>query len=189
MSATLGPIHNWVFNKIKFQEQEIETLLSLKDGLDIDGEAGIVEKGTLEEIIDIQNIHGFLQIRINITEKRLALTVEKLLESGISLDEIKEVLYNFGVKNAFNSSIKPQKAYESLNGLMVNGMPCDRVEVVVENNENKVVYHENKDIHTEYWTNKEIYQILKDEVIKGLISKTNLTYSHLEDRTFVLEEN
>lgn len=189
MSASLGPIHIWVFNKIKFQEKEVERLLSLKEGLDIDGAAGIVEKGTLEEIIDIQNIHGFLQMRINITENRLALTVENLLESGITLDEIKKTLYEFGVENAFDASVKPQKAYENLNALMVNGMPCDRVEAVIENTENRVVFHENVDIHTEYWKNKETYQILKDEVIKGLISKTNLTYSHLEDRTFVLEEN
>jgi hypothetical protein len=189
MSATLGPIHTWVFNKIKFQEKEVERLLTLKEGLNVDDAAGVVEKGPLEEVIDIRNIHGFLQIRINITENRLALTVEQLLESGITLDEIKKTLFAFGVENSFEESTNPQKAYENLNALMVNGMPCDKVEVVIENTPSKVIFHENLDIHTEYWNNKETYQILKDELIKGLISKTNLLYSHLEDRTFVLEEN
>lgn len=188
MSVNLGPIHTWVFNKIKFQEKEVERLLTLKEGLNIDDVAGVVEKGTLEEIIDIKNIHGFLQIRINITEKRLALTVEQLLDSGIELAEIKKTLFDFGVENSFDKSVGPQKAYENLNGLMVNGMPCDKVEVVIENTESKVVFQENSDIHTEYWKNKETYQILKDEVIKGLLSNTNLSYSHIDERTFVLEE-
>jgi hypothetical protein len=189
MSETLGPIHTWVFNKIKFQEKEVERLLSLKDGLNVDDAAGVVEKGTLEEIVDIKNIHGFLQIRINITEKRLALTVERLLDSGIKLDKIKETLFEFGVENSFEKTTRPQKAYENLNALMVNGMPCDKVEIVVKNTESRVVFHDNLDIHTEYWKNKETYQILKDEVIKGLLSNTNLSYSHLEERTFLLEEN
>jgi len=189
MSATLGPIHNWVFNKIKFQEKEIEALLQLEEGLNgkIDAEAGIVEKGELAEIIDIANIHGFLQMRINITEKRLALTVESLLSDGISLDTIKQTVKEFAESNCIDGDTGVQKAYEYLNGLLVNGMPCDKVETVIENSEYKIVYVENLDIHTQYWNNKETYQVLKDVLIEGLLSKTNLSYSHEKAHEYVIE--
>lgn len=188
MSATLGPIHTWVFNKIKFQEKQVERLLTLDQSIDVDEVAGIVEKGSLEDIIDIKNIHGFLQIRINITEKRLALCAEKLIENGFSIERIKKEIFDFGVENALPENCQPQKAYETLNSLLVNGMPCDRIETIIETTERKVVFQENKDIHTEYWTNKKLFQILKDELINGLLSTTKITYSHLDERTFVLEE-
>lgn len=188
MSEQIGPIHNWVFNKIKFQESEVEELLKLSDELNIDEQAGTIEKGELIDIINTINVHKFLQDRINITEKRLALSVETLLKQGISLETIKETLFNFGVKNGFDSSVSPQKAYELMNNLLVTGMPCDRIESVIEISDKKIVYKENKDIHSEYWNDKSLHQVLKDEVIKGLLKKTTLSYSHSDEREFVIEE-
>ncbi|MBK5201070.1 MAG: hypothetical protein JJE21_05995 [Spirochaetaceae bacterium] len=188
MNEQIGPIHNWVFNKIKFQETEVEELLKLSVGLNIDVVAGTIEKGELQDIVNTPNIHTFLQERIYITEKRLALSVETLLEKGITLEVIKETLFNFGLSNSFDSSVSAQKAYELLGKLMVSGMPCDRIESVKGITDTKIIYKENKDIHSEYWNDKALYQVLKDEVIKGLLYKTTLSYSHLTEREFVIEE-
>lgn len=188
MNEQIGPIHNWVFNKIKFQEKEVEELLKLSPELNIDKIAGTVEKGELKDIINTTNIHSFLQERMEITEKRLKISVETLLKNNITIEIIKETLFNFGLKNAFNSSISAQEAYELLSKLMISGMPCDKIEIIKENTETKVVYKERKDIHSGFWTDKSLYQLLKDEVIKGLLFKTTLSYSHLAEREFIIEE-
>jgi len=182
----IGPIHNWVFNKIKFQESEVAELLQLSDGLNVDA-AGVVEEGNLSDFPQITNIHGFLQQRIIFTEQRLALAVETLLEKGISLDTIKTTLYNFGKNHAIEASLNASEAYKKLGTLLVNGMPCDRVETLLSDNTDEVTYQENTDIHSTYWTNKALYQELKDVLIEGLLSQTSLQYSH-SDKLFTIKE-
>jgi hypothetical protein len=189
MSEQIGPIHNWVFNKIKFQEKEVATLLALSDKVNVDDVAGTVEKGNLIDIVNTPNIHAFLQERIHITERRLAMSVESLLKNGFTLEDIKKTLFDFGAANAFDSAVSAPKAYELLSALMVSGMPCDRIESVEEKSETRIIFKENKDIHTEFWNDKSLYQVLKDEVIKGLLSRTALSYSHKAEREFVIEEN
>ena len=81
MSRFLGPIHHWLHSKILLQER-IETSVEarlLESGIDLgsikhwDEEYGPANPDEqLEGAIDTQNIHGWLQKRIQMAETRFA---------------------------------------------------------------------------------------------------------------------
>ena len=92
MSAILGPIHHWLFRKIKIQNDLTNVLIATaKDkGLnvsalaDIDEKFGSLPEGDLGNIIDPTNIHGWLQDKIAIVERRIAYVAKNLTEGNIS---------------------------------------------------------------------------------------------------------
>ena len=69
MSENLGPIHYLMYEKIKFQDEITDFLM---DGNFCQIDYKPVSKKPLEEILDSENIHGFLQEKIDIVETRLA---------------------------------------------------------------------------------------------------------------------
>ena len=75
MSAFLAPIHTWLFNKIKLAQDLEKDIVNLhidkfkesaikiqKEANDIYGQ--YIEEKPLEDLIDVNNIHGWLQDRI-----------------------------------------------------------------------------------------------------------------------------
>ena len=67
MSAFLGPIHFWLYNKIQFQENLIDELVAYvtaKGWSDKADQYVSTDRRKLDEVIDEANIHGWLQSRI-----------------------------------------------------------------------------------------------------------------------------
>lgn len=74
MSLFLGKIHYWLFNKILWFEkiEECVITLALEEGMDVKNIRNEIESKygkklenrNLEEIIDLENIHGWLQNRL-----------------------------------------------------------------------------------------------------------------------------
>lgn len=117
MSKTLGPIHYLMYEKIKFQD-EITDFLMDGDFSQIKYEP--VSKRPLEEILDQENIHGFLQEKIDIVESRLAKALrlcknpsEKLFKLGQECGKDKD-FSNF------------EEIFTDLNKYLLDGMPCDQ---------------------------------------------------------------
>lgn len=85
MSAFLGPIHTWLFRKIKFQDELTNTILEIEAQEElvkrIDKAYVSLEQGELADIVDSANIHGWLQERISIVENRLAFVVTDILQN------------------------------------------------------------------------------------------------------------
>ena len=87
MSAILGPIHHWLFRKIQFQDALTGEILRKAKEKGYDGEKlsrvdemGTLPQGELGNIIDSANIHGWLQGKIALVERRLAAGVKIMLE-------------------------------------------------------------------------------------------------------------
>ena len=93
MSAFLAPIHTWLFNKIKLAQDLEKDIVNLhidkfkesaikiqKEANDIYGQ--YIEEKPLEDLIDVKNIHGWLQDRIKEVESRSAyiITTKKKVE-------------------------------------------------------------------------------------------------------------
>lgn len=75
MSAFLGPIHFWLYNKIQFQENLIDELVAYvtaKGWSDKADQYVSTDRRKLDEVIDEANIHGWLQSRIHDAEGRYA---------------------------------------------------------------------------------------------------------------------
>ena len=70
MSAFLGPIHYWLYNKIQLQEKLTAQFAQMAvNNKWIAGDIySKVDERPLDELIDESNIHGWLQTRISDAE-------------------------------------------------------------------------------------------------------------------------
>ncbi len=170
MSLFLGPIHFWLYDKIKNQEK-LTTLIAEHFGK---GKEYTKELPPLEEVIDEDNIHGWLQAQIADAETRYASLVTLLLNE-VSLDEIKKIAYDFGRQNSLNENTDAENAYQAFNDFFVNGMPCDRVNMIVRSDVNSLTFKETADVHSQYWNgDSTVYYQIRNEVMRGMLDGTHI---------------
>ncbi len=164
MSKFLGPIHYWLYTKIQVQEEILDGVLKLAESKNynsaelrkqIEKQFGEAVTSELGDVIDESNIHGWLQDRISSVESRLALVVTTLLKENIlTIEEISTVFEKNAIKTASNVENKPQNVSEVFSLIynnLLSGMPCDRVNEVVESSEDSVTWIKSVDIHSKYW--------------------------------------
>ena len=196
MSAFLGPIHYWLYNKIQFQEKFTQVVL--KEGWvsskEVDNACGLADLRPLEEIIDGGNIHGWLQDKIGVIEKRLAfLVTNSLKEDPSRITRLEEIAYNFGKENPMENGISAGAAFKFLEDTMLNGMPCDRVNSVLETSENLVSWKQNVCIHQQHWDSVEgdiaLYYKLREKVIEGMFAQSGLNFSSIDGGEFEIRRN
>ena len=82
MSAFLGPIHFWLYNKIQFQESLIDELIRYASSQgwsdsDLADKYGSKDRRKLDEVIDESNIHGLAQgvVAVTVTLPEFAVQV------------------------------------------------------------------------------------------------------------------
>lgn len=118
MSNNLGPIHYMMYEKIKFQDEITDFLMEGRTE-EIDEKIPPVSKDSLEEIIDQDNIHGFLSSKIDVVENRQAMAF------GLASD-VDEKLFDLGKKKAEGKNFSSlENVFEDLNMYLLDGMPCD----------------------------------------------------------------
>lgn len=197
MSAFLGPIHVWLYNKIKFQDAMVDVILDLAQEKGIgeglrqktDSRYGTLPEGNLEDLVDTGNIHGWLQERVSLVENRLAYVVKSLLESDPgSLDLMEEAVYQLGKENPIENITTAKAAFEFLDSKLLNGMPCDHVNEVIENTEERLVYRQAQDIHEAYWSiihgDVNHYNTLRESMIKGMLDGSGIEFNQIEDQVY-----
>lgn len=199
MSAFLGPIHHWLFNKIKFQNELANVVFAVAKKEDSNSnleeltnqQYAMLDQGNLEDIIDEYNIHGWLQERVSLVESRLAFAVTTFLDGNrerfsLLLDEV----YAFGKSNAVDEKADVAQIFKHLEDLLLNGMPCDHVNRVLENSSNEVRWEQTVDIHGDYWRSVQgdpnNYGIIRERLIEGMISLSKVEFLHEQDGIFVL---
>jgi hypothetical protein len=197
MSAFLGPIHHWLYNKIKIQHDLVETIISFTEDKQLklnirkklNEQFGDAEIKPLEEVIDVNNIHGWLQNKISIEESRLAYLVTSLLnENPNFMIDLKELFKNEGARvSELSENNSVDDIYKNINDTLLDGMPCDRASVVVLQDEKELIWKRNLCVHEDYWSSVggdiKNYYLLRDEFIKGLLQKANVTYDKLDELT------
>ncbi|WP_283704562.1 hypothetical protein [Clostridium perfringens] len=193
MSLFLGKIHFWLFDKIKWFENLEEEVLELSKERNMPVEDWVsyanlnfgekTPDKPLDEIIDESNIHGWLEARINSAEGRCAYYITNMLneDAGIKKELIK--LYeSHGKINA--DECKGQideenilEVYNSLNDYILDGMPCDRINEVLENSPEKIVWHMSRDLHERFWSNVggdvTEFHDLRNSWIKAFVKEIN----------------
>ena len=73
---------------------------------------------------------------------------------------------------------------------MLNGMPCDRVEEMLDSTEDSFRWRDRLDIHADYWepyerSSKDFYQI-RTSVIEGLLGQSDISYTWNGENEFKL---
>lgn len=201
MSAFLGPIHTWLYNKIKFQDElikRIRNVVSQKGYEDellsqLDHRYGTLEEGELADIIDENNIHGWLQERITVVENRLAFLITIVTdEHPERIIDINDAVYEFGKEHSVQKGISIKEAYGYLDNLLLNGMPCDRVNEVTNEDENSIAWNQTADIHKSYWDmihgNVDYYYAIRKSLIVGIIENSGIVYNQIGEQTFELRK-
>ena len=94
--------------------------------------------------------------------------------------------------HAFPPNTSLEEAYPLIAGKILNGMPCDRMEEIVDKSDDRILWKDRIDIHGQYWTDlgldvDKFYEI-RTSVIKGLLSETRLEYTSPEKFTFELKK-
>ncbi len=200
MSAFLGPIHFWLYNKIQLQQELEEEILKLSvevtPGLreELDTKYDVMKEGPLEEIVDEGNIHGWLQYYVAQVEYKLAYSVTALLkvDSDI-LQKIETIFWEEGrEKSALITKNNAAQAYKVISDSLLDGMPCDNANRVIEENEDNVLWKKNTCVHKKYWEEVEgnisIYYSLRDEFIKGALMGTELEYEKVDEVTSLIRK-
>lgn len=151
MSLFLGKIHYWLFNKIVWFENLEREIINLASsiGINVDEVKNEIENkygemlpdAPLEEMIDTGNIHGWLQEKIHSAEGRMAAWTRAIIVNDVNnIVKIQNIYISQGIKaanevksgsSAFNTAAD---IYSRINDYILDGMPCDRVDEIIENN-------------------------------------------------------
>lgn len=215
MSAFLGPIHTWLYGKILFQNELTEELIrTAKEEKWFDGSVhteryGVLEQGELAQLIDEKNIHGWLQERVNLVENRLAYVVTVAMQDDVErIKKLEETAFEVGQKYAIQNHLENLTtgmfalqgtyeqledvdafaAYQYLENLLLNGMPCDRVNEMVSSSDKRIVWRQVNDIHGVYWNqihgdDKNYYRI-RNSLIQGIFAHTDIRFAEIEDKVY-----
>lgn len=199
MSAILGPIHHWLFRKIKIQNDLTNAIIDVaKDKelnvaplADIDERFGSLPEGDLGNIIDPTNIHGWLQDKIAIVERRLAYVTKTLTDNDPdAIGVICECAREFGVKNAVEADATPADGFEYYENTFVSGMPCDGVNMVVNEDSDEITWQETVDIHKQYWdevgVDVALFYEIRNAMIEGVFAGSDLSYYNLGNGSYKL---
>lgn len=176
MSAFLGPIHFWLYNKIQFQENLIDELVAYvtaKGWSDKADQYVSTDRRKLDEVIDEANIHGWLQSRIHDAEGRyVALVLDAAGDDAEKFDALKQAAHDFGVKQGLQAATAPE-AFHRLDDLLLDGMPCDQVNRVRESDDARIAWDRTMDLHSEFWQGHgDRYYALRQALVDGLLSAT-----------------
>ncbi len=199
MSLFVGPIHHWLFNKIKTFEEVEKEAIRWAEANGFEGEAlaeKIFEKygapvgdHALEDIIDTGNIHGWLQEQISRAEIRQSALISEILRKDpkavTALEKVfREEGQRIGKKFAQKEDKNTNTAaalFEGLHDYLLEGMPCDRVTEVINQDGKEVLWKTNQCLHEKYWeavqSDVETFYRLRDSWIQGFIESANAEFA------------
>lgn len=202
MSAFLGHIHYWLYNKIRLvieREEAIYKKAEKRFGSNVEElhELVLQTYGTplpdedLTELIDHTNIHGWLQRQINISETREAAFIKELMDHfGVEAQTlVAEAFREHGYQcggNAKSSGrydeTSAEGIYQTLQDYLLNGMPCDQNDRVIENDSKRFVWEGDVCLQENNWKRVEIdVKIMKNfyqQWVSGFVEALNKEFHY-----------
>ena len=201
MSLFLGKIHYWLFNKIQWFEILEEDIIEVakEEGIYTDEIRDKINKRygeklpnkPLEDMIDTGNIHGWLQSKINSAEGRMAAWISEIINnSEKGINKIERVYINQGIKAAREvvaegkSFEKAEELYNLMNDYILDGMPCDRVNEIIDSSEEMIKWTRRICVHKDIWNAENIdvkyFYDFRSLWIKAFISELNKDFEYVE---------
>ncbi len=194
MSTFLGPIHYWLFQKIRNVEDREEALIKAFTERFGDEVNGIVEdvrqrygvpfdNTPLENLIGDAAIHYWLQSAIERSETREAALLKGLIDRYG--DEVKElamdVAFRHGqkigkeaIEQGKNQGSGIESVYNLIKNTFLDGMPCDHVTEVESPSPDLLVEKHTDCLHRGYWESAGIAETFMcsylEKWIKGVCS-------------------
>lgn len=201
MSAFLGPIHTWVYRKIKLQDELVNAILKMAEeasyaddiSAQMDDRYGRLEEGELVDIIDEKNIHGWLQERVTLVENRLAFLITKLTEKYPErITNIGHIAFQVGKQYSLQEGLSVKEAYTYLDSLLLNGMPCDRVNEIESETDENLVWVQTVDIHEQYWLmlkgDMKYFYTIREQFATGVFEDSGISFISNGNQRFELRK-
>ncbi len=183
MSRFLGPIHYIMFEKIQYLNKIVN---SMKDLVDEDIDLNEIETGELSDLIDTDNIHGWLQQRVSLVEDNLAKVLSVLKSEG-KLDEGYKIAFDFGKNENFSGDAT--EAFQYMSDKFLDGMPCDMANLPIESDSNDFRWIKRLDVHKAYYIygcDVSVYDDFRKSWLDGLLSNSDLSYE-IEDNINIIK--
>lgn len=201
MSAFLGPIHFVMYAKIKDQERKIRDMVHLADergwtrGLmdQVDAYKEGPDLGDLRDLVDMDNIHGWLSERVLATEARYLYTVHAILSEDYEkrLEELKEIERLYGEKagSTMDENLSLDEAFSFLRDKTLDGMPCDGGIMPMDITWPKLVYKIDMKVHPGFSGNnmEEEFFLLREAWLEGFSKATDIEAKREDFNTFYLK--
>ena len=185
-------------NKLNEMAIEICDLSSGKIAKEAEEACGVIPAGDFFEVIDQSSPHAGLESLMNIAEDKFAYVVNTVLtkaspiEKKAKLVEIKNIVRKYGKELAIDENSNAEDAFNAINLAVLDGMPCDDTKVVLESSPEKVVWEKALDLHAYSWKQvnqpESLYYEIIAEYIKGILSKTSITYTDENNSKFTLSK-
>ena len=142
-------------------------------------------------MIDTGNIHGWLQSKINSAEGRMAAWISEIINnSEKGINKIERVYINQGIKAAREvvaegkSFEKAEELYNLMNDYILDGMPCDRVNEIIDSSEERIKWTRRICVHKDIWNAENIdvkyFYDFRGLWIKAFISELNKDFEYIE---------
>jgi len=186
MIETLKPIHFVQYNRIRLQENLERFLVEKFNLIDTFAEAQrlygeISTEVSLEDQIDLDNIHNWLESHLVANEKRNAMLLKEILKTN-EVESVKSAYSDYGhllgsdQKDAVSDDI-----YSYASSILLDGMPCDKVNTLVSSDETKIEWHGQSDVHGKYLVEQgleaKLFYTLRESFLDSLLkTKGNYTY-------------
>ena len=204
MSAFLAPIHTWLFGKILLAEDLESNLKKAYIDKYEDNARDVIKKslayGTpidttnnIEDIIDVSNIHGWLQDKISKVETRTAFIITEMIKENPqdAEDMAKLCFMEQGATvgkdlKAKKMPISPEEVFNMLSNHLLEGMPCDRVTKIIKSEDDIFEWETTSCIHKNYWEivngDVNIFYTLRHSWTKSFIENSNdkFTYNFIK---------
>ena len=199
MSESLAQIHHWLFNKIKIvNNRENLIMQSFPDDADIvesvremvsQSIGGSSFNQELEQIIDHSNIHQWLARQINLVEAREAYIIKELMnmmdhDIRVTIEEIfKKDGFSYGKEAVtFSKGVSTApELYQTLNDYYLNGMPCDKCDIVKQISPNIMIWENEQWQQQANWQRVGVNSSLMEEFylswLKSFITGANCSFS------------
>lgn len=199
MSAFLGPIHHKMYQKIMAQSNFALQIAAFSDqqGWTVDLENQIhldfpLPQGNLEEIIDLNNIHGWLSKHVEDAEMRLAIAVQSAVKDNQQHAEILLDFIRSNAEQAASFAVSPSQncseLWQKMDLYWLDGMPCDRGVQFLCTDENEVTWSIDPAQHAFGWDNSCVlcYNELRWTWLNAFVSRQGFVLKRLNDLTFCL---
>ncbi len=172
MSLVLGPVHHWMYKKIRTtEEREAYTVNVLRGKYGPETEVilnAIYEKyslpdknASLEEILGNTSIHQGIQNLIIQAETRDAAVIAAFCEKygDDAKATVTKAAHDHGVvcgkraveERGAGGECTASKAFELIQSFLCDGMPCDRGAQVQSEEDNRTTWDHTECVHEEYW--------------------------------------
>lgn len=194
MSAFLGPVHEWLYGKIRYQNDMNDMLLEqakmagwgdFRAALDERTEPPV--HGDLPEIIDPSNIHGWLSEQVDVAESRYA-----VLLTLMTTDYPERMAALTGWMAAAGAAAAAQlntkdcvEAARHIQALLLDGMPCDAGVDFTEETAEAVCWTIRPAVHPHFTGDAyEMFADLRDAWLSGYFEGSALSCVRLDTNTW-----